>query len=374
MRHMRKLAVLMMALLLWQGAAAQPKSGKLWKKVFNAVENSQPQKRHAAAGMVEKISQVPAKDAATEGLYKLLGLRAAWQKKKALQESFEKNIHYSVFQILDADKMPLGTGFVFIRPDGSGQIWAAAAGHLTKQIGQKVPVRFYIGDGEYLPAFFIVRARGSVGLHNPDMVLMEVPAWALKYIRPLQVAAKPVRKWDKVDSYGYHGPWIGAKLIKTAGRRVIAVNDWQFRTTYNFGKKDGYAQGACGSPVIKNGKVVGLHIGSNFGKYSYVLDFARVSQFLFNQMEGKPSLVREVRVNGQKVLSLSLTQRVSDVEIFRNGEKLTEVCVTLHPQPVDYTRLERVLPALHPGDQLRLRITTDGKDQRDFITYTVPEK
>lgn len=371
MFHVRKLTFVLVGLLLCQGAVAQPKPGNLWGKLIKAVSEMESREGSAARNAFEQVSKNAVKGGEKDGISKILGLKILTSKKRAAQEAFDKDVHYGIFQVLDKDKEPLGTGFVFVRPGSSGQIWAAAAGHLTKQIGQKVPVRFYIGEDEYLPAFFTVRARGSVGFHNPDMVLMEVPEWVRKYIRPLEVDLTPVHKWDKVDSYGYHGPFIGAKLIKTGGRRVIATGAWQFRTTYNFGKKDGYAQGACGSPVIKNGKVVGLHIGSNFGKYSYVLDFARVSQALFEQMEGKSTWVRDVLVNGQKITALSITQRVSDVEIYRRGEKLQETCVTLHPEPVDYAQLEKILPPLQPGDQLRLRITTDGQNERNYITYTV---
>ena len=367
----RKLAVIFLSMLLWQAAAAQSRPESLWKQLVKSLARSEERQNRGAQAHLEKISKDAVKGAQTGKLSRLLGWRAWLSAKKLRQQKFEKDIHYSVFQILDEDKQPFGTGFVFIRPDGSGQIWAAAAGHLTKQIGQKVPVRFYIGEGDYLPAFFIVRARGSVGLHNPDMVLMEVPVWVHKYVKPLEVDAQPAHLGDRVDSYGYHGPFIGSHLIKTADRKVISSDGWQIRTTYNFGNKDGIAQGACGSPVIKKGKVVGLHIGSYFGKYSYVLNFSRVSQFLFDQMEGKPSLVRKVVVNGHYITSLTLTQRVSDVEIFRNGEKWTEICITQHPEPVDYAHLERTLPALRPGDQLRFRITTDGQDKRDFITYTL---
>lgn len=367
----RKAAVFIFSLLLWQAGAAQARPESSWKQFLKAITRSEERQSLEFKNSLENVSKGAAKTSRMGKFSRLLGLRALWGAKKLRQQQFEKEVHYSVFQVLDNDRQPFGTGFVFVRPDGSGQIWAAAAGHLTKQIGQKVPVRFYIGDGDYLPAFFIVRARGSVGFHNPDMVLMEVPAWVHKYIKPLKVDLQPVRLGDKVDSYGYHGPFIGSQLIKTAGRKIIASDGWQIRTTYNFGNKDGFAQGACGSPVIKNGKVIGLHIGSYFGKYSYVLNFPRVSQFLFDQMEGKPSLIRDVIVNGHYITSLTLTQRVSDVEIFRNGEKLTEICITQHPEPVDYRHLERSLPVLRKGDLLRFRITTDGQDQRDFITYTI---
>lgn len=369
--YLRKMAVAGICLLLAVTSFAQGGPGNFWKRISKAVTQMTGKENRRAEAALEKTVRSGAEKAHFPGWTKVLELRTLWGAKKAHQKRFEQNIRYGVFQVLDETLQPIGTGFVFVRPNGSGQIWAAAAAHLTKQVGEKISVKLYIGGESYISAVFTVKARGSVGFHNPDMVLLEVPDWVKKYTKPLEVDTRPVRKGDMVDSYGFHGPQIGKQLIKTAGRKILDVQYWRIMTTYNYGTKDGYAQGACGSPVIRDGKVVGLHVGSYFGRYSYVLDFARASKLLFEEMEKSGAgFSRDVRVNGQTVLKLTLAQRVSDVAIFRGGKKVDDICITRHFEPVDYLHLEKTLHIL-PGDELRFRITTEGQEERTYITYTV---
>ena len=167
MLPVRKLTWVLVGLLLCQGAMAQPKPGNLWGKLIKAVSEAESREAHAARNAFEHVSKNAVKGGKKEGFSKILGLKILTSKKKALQESFDKEVHYSVFQVLDKDKEPLGTGFVFVRPGNAGQIWAAAAGHLTKQIGQKVPVRFYIGEDEYLPAFSISSSKSLYRIRSP---------------------------------------------------------------------------------------------------------------------------------------------------------------------------------------------------------------
>lgn len=299
-------------------------------------------------------------------------LKAQFSKTAAYAQRVEAQMDRAVFQILNDEGLPHGTGFVFERErNGRKEIWGAAVAHLTKHKGDIVPCKFYLGDGQYQTVPLEVKMRGTAGYHNPDMVLLEIPKELWPRVFALEVGSGDLKRGQKATSYGYHGRNIGSELIRTQDRRVISSEGWRLITTYNYGTDVHHAPGACGSPLMRDGKVVGMHVGSNFGKCSYVLNFERLSNIFFNEMDGR-HFYRDVKIFGRPILRLGLSQRVSDVEIYRNGVPVQNTCITMYPRPVDYRRLEDVLP-VKPGDVVRFRITTDGREARDFIEYHLPE-
>lgn len=299
-------------------------------------------------------------------------LKAQFSKTAAYEQWVESQMDRAVFQILNDEGLPHGTGFVFARErNGRKEIWGTAVAHLTKHKGDIVRCKFYLGNGEFQTVPLEVKMRGTAGYHNPDMVLLEIPEALWPRVFALEIGSGDLKRGQKASSYGYHGRNIGRELIRTQDRRIIASEGWRLITTYNYGKDVHHAPGACGSPLMRGGKVVGMHVGSNFGRCSYVLNFERLSNIFFNEMDGR-HFYRDVKIFGRPVLRLGLAQRVSDVAIYRRGVLVQNTCITMYPRPVDYQRLEDVLP-VKPGDEVRFRITTDGREARDFIEYHIPE-
>ncbi len=247
---------------------------------------------------------------------------------------------------------------------GKRLVWAVAPAHA---VGEKFPffAAEYVGlDGEIHRRAFRIMAYGSSGYQNYDFALALVPEEVKKEVFALRLAQEKPKKGDKVSSFGFYGLDETAEFAgppkENVGRVIVSIDNSRITTSYPFGDQD--PAGACGGPLLNEaGEVVGIHSGSNGNaSCSFAVEAPGPVREMLADYHGDRQLLRPVVWKGQLILQLTSSQRISQVEVVRNGRIVAQVFLTKRETPFDYAFLEKLFPQARPGDKIRLVV----KDQR----------
>ncbi len=244
-----------------------------------------------------------------------------------------------------------------------GEIWGVTARHVLDDIGRSPYLSVPGKDGK--PVFFQVQSFREGNVHGADIAIFRLPQDARAYITPLQADYTLPKANSYLQSAGFsHGnfgwfPRVGV-LFASDHRILIRYEDFPIRNGY------------CGSPLIKNGKVVAVFSGiitedrarsaewlsllSDFkgpiNAFNHAVPIQWVRQLVRQgKRQSEPSGV-PLKLLGKTLGFLQPDENVQSIQQLRNGRLLK----TIYSYPfMDYNHLERFLE-IGPNDVIRLAI------------------
>ena len=133
-----------------------------------------------------------------------------------------------------------------------GQVWGVTARHVLDDIGRSPYMS--VPDKQGKPLFFQVNAAREGNIHGADIAVFPIPQEALAYISPFHPEYALPETNTSIQSAGFsHGnfgwfPRIQV-LFSSKHRILTRYQDYPIRSGY------------CGSPLLHNGKVIGVFTG-----------------------------------------------------------------------------------------------------------------
>ena len=243
-----------------------------------------------------------------------------------------------------------------------GNIWGVTAGHVMKNISQDpyVKVQNHLGK----PIFAPIEKFYTASIRQSDVAIFEIPAHVRPYIDILQPASQlPAAQTSTQSPCFVQGNplYLPAEDILFAGPHRLLLRDQTHR------EMTGY----CGSPVLVDEKVVGVHVGAYSSQDVQLTDWAALLRevsasappslhvaspiahaVLLARGIKDPNLGIPLKVFGHTVALLPPRDQLYSIQLLRNGY----LQQTLHQHPfVDFEKLEEFFE-LQEGDVLRITI------------------
>ncbi len=159
-------------------------------------------------------------------------------------------IRHGVFT-LQATPTSHGKGSAFaIQIDG--QVWGVTARHVLDDIGRSPYMSVLDKHGK--PLLFQVNSAREGNIHGADIAIFPLPKEALPYVIPFQPEYTLPEVKSSIQSAGFsHGNfgWFPRiQVLFSSGHRILTrYQDSPIRSGY------------CGSPLLHNGKVIGVFTG-----------------------------------------------------------------------------------------------------------------
>lgn len=246
-----------------------------------------------------------------------------------------------------------------------GHVWGVTARHVMDDIGHTPFMTFPGPDGKdvILPA--VPSKEGSAA--GADVALFEIPPQALEYLVPLELAEDLPGVYSTLSSFGFaHGNFLAQPV-----RKVLFASDYRILTEYVSFNSQG--NGYCGSPLLLDGKVAGVHIGSlSAQKHSSASWFANTLgtfnapvhdlsiavpahwlRQLAQQAQGNAAQGTALVFNGLEISRLLPGEHIRFIMQLRDGKRLWEL--PLYPF-MDYSHLENFFD-VRPGDVFRMEVS-----------------
>lgn len=250
----------------------------------------------------------------------------------------------------------------------NGRVWGVTAAHVIKNIHLDPHMVVKNEWGKLISAPIIPQHTSSVS--GSDVAIFEIPKELLPYVEILQPADKiPTAQTVTQSPCFIRGNpiYLPSEDILFAGPHRLLLRDQAHR------EMTGY----CGSPVLVEGKVVGLHVGTyslqdiQLANWSSLLlaqnihpqsalhiaaPIQRVKE-LAQQFEMKGSqkhIGTPLKVMGQVITLLGPQEHIFSVQQLRNGT----LQKTLHSHPfINFDKLEEFFD-LQENDVLRITIVS----------------
>lgn len=243
-----------------------------------------------------------------------------------------------------------------------GEIWGVTARHVLDDIGRSPFMAIPGEDGA--PQFFQVFSAREGNVHGADIAIFRIPPAALKQLVPLEpdytLPAAQAQVQSAGFSHGNFGWFARIGILFSSEHRILARYE-------DFPVRNGY----CGSPLLKNGKAVGVFVGMILPETIQAADWLkwlsenkRVTINPFNQIvpiawirvlasQAKdPSLTGGVplKLLGKTLGILHADENIHSIQQLRNGRLIK----TIYSYPfLDYAHLERFLN-VGPDDTIRI--------------------
>ncbi len=295
------------------------------------------------------------------------------------------NIRRSVFTVqATAESKHKGSAFAV---NIDGRIWGVTARHVMDDIGH-TPYMTFPGKNEE-PVTLLAQPSKEGSVAGADVALFEIPAQALPYLLPLELEEELPSAHTLLASSGFaHG-----NFLSQPKREVLFASQYRILTKYeSFNAQE---SGYCGSPLMSNGKVAAVHIGSmpseklytaawysgTLGRFNgqmhsislavpaaWLRALARQAQGVYTAQEGAA-----VIFNGLEILVLQPKDSINFIMQLRNGRVLK----SLPRYPfMDFAHLETFFDVL-PGDVFRLEAQLGGENgitrQKYWYEWTAGE-
>ena len=252
-----------------------------------------------------------------------------------------------------------------------GHIWGVTAGHVMNNIKKEPYMTVQNAWGKWLAApiekYYITPHKGS------DVAIFEIPASLAGYVEPLRPALQRPAAQTQTQSPCFVGGkplFLPSEDVLFSGPHRLLLRD-QVQRAMN---------GYCGSPVLVNNKVVGVHVGAYSAQEVALSKWAALWGEVSTQVppslhEATPvqaliDLARQtaqtsplqtgtvLKVMGLKVATLQPNEYLFSVQQNRNGIGVR----TLHTHPfMNFEKLEEFFD-LQNGDWLRLTVFSNKTD------------
>lgn len=272
------------------------------------------------------------------------------------------DIRRSVFTVqATAESKHKGSAFAV---NIDGHTWGVTARHVMDDISHTPYMTFPTENG---PVTLLATPSKEGSVAGADVALFEIPLQALPYLKPLELAEELPAAHTLLSSSGFaHG-----NFLSQPEREVLFASQYRILTKYvSFNAQE---SGYCGSPLMHNGKVAAVHIGSmlsdkiqtaawyggTLGQFENKVHDISLAvpaawlRVLANQAKGVSSVPgTAVIFNGLPIFSLQPTDSINFIMQLRYGRVLK----TLPRYPfMDFAHLERFFD-VQPGDVLRMEV------------------
>ena len=268
-----------------------------------------------------------------------------------------------------------------------GRVWGVTARHVMDDINHTPYMTFPGEDGTPVTLEATPSKEGSVA--GADLALFEIPPQALPYLQPLELEDELPAAHSVLSSSGF----ARGNFLSQPAREVLFASQHRILTKYV--PPNAPMNGYCGSPLMKNGRVAAIHVGSlsadkhqaaawfsgtlrQFDTQTHDLSIAVPSFWLrtlarqasgaYTPQEGVPLVF-----NGLQIMLLQPTDTIGFIMQLRNGR----VVKTLPRYPfMDFAHLETFFDVL-PGDSFRIEIQANSRiyssRQTHWYEWTVGE-
>lgn len=280
-----------------------------------------------------------------------------------------KTVLSSLALPLDADGFVLGSGFV-IR-SAAGRLYAVAAYHVSGSAGKPAGVRVFGPDGNTKDFTGLsVSAGGSYGINAPDVSLIELPASAEDWVRPLGVAHHPPREGHILSMWGR--PYDAGGLEFASGLEVESA--YGMKIVLNRTREVKHLEGMCGAPVLdENGLVAGIYGGRGAKNEAlFAIDARKSLSWLIQNYESGLFTPYTFRVFGMPALELEPGESVGTISHkTADGQTLKTIDFPTYRGPLDVQTLENVFEDLRPGDVISFEVLR-GRTFVRSVVFEVP--
>ena len=264
----------------------------------------------------------------------------------------------------------------------NGRIFGVTAGHVMRNITQmesrrlsdELAQRGVTTSPSFSTPYMFFQKQDGISITAPitswrlsnylgsDVAVFEIPAKAQDHIHPLKPAPKRAKPWQVASIMGFaQGKplwFLTEEVLFASSHRLL------LRKTSPI-----LIDGMCGSPVLVNGKVVGLYVGAkeenqfitwdsflhsnNIPALHYVAPIESIFP-LINDLTGTTTLpVPMMKLFGRPGAELRPQDQLYSLALIRNGQQIS----ILHPMELaDPEHLENFFE-LEENDILRITIT-----------------
>lgn len=273
-------------------------------------------------------------------------------------------IRHSVFTV-QATPLSKHKGSAFaINIDG--RVWGVTARHVMDDIDH-TPYMTFLGENNE-PVTLLATPSKEGSAAGADVALFEIPPQALPYLQPLELEEELPATHQVLFSSGFaHG-----NFLSQPAREVLFASEHRILTKYvSFNSQE---SGYCGSPLMRNGKVAGIHVGSmleeqlqtaewykgTVGQFdekmhnislavpaNWLRRLARQAEGVYTPQEGVPLVF-----NGLPIMHLQPTDSIGFIMQLRGGRVIKKL--SRYPF-MDFTHLENFFNVL-PGDMFRMEV------------------
>lgn len=278
-----------------------------------------------------------------------------------------RSIRRSVFTVQSTpDARHKGSAFAV---NIDGHIWGVTARHVRNDIGPSPYMTLPGPDGK--PLAFPIKPAKEGNSGGVDLSLFHIPQEAQELLQPLELADRLPAAHDVLASSGFaHG-----NFLSQPAREVLFASQHRILTRYvSFNSQE---SGYCGSPLLDNGKVSAIHIGSLSGEKHQMSGWFNQTLGQFNtpaqdvslavpsfwvrilakQAAGTYSAEQGVPLvfNGIEIMRLQTDETIHSIMQLRGGRVLK----TLPRYPfMDFDHLETFFDVL-PEDAFRLEVQSE---------------
>ena len=244
------------------------------------------------------------------------------------------------------------------------EVWGVTARHVLDDIGRSPFMS--VNDKSGKPVFFQIHSVREGNIHGADIAIFRIPPKARAFITPLKPDYQLPQANSFVQSAGFsHGNfgWFSHVGVLFASKHRILARYEDFPIL----------SGYCGSPLLKNGKVIGVFTGifpaetaqkadwfkllsrefkTPINSFNHIVPIDWVRMLVqetqhTNSIEGTP-----LKFLGKTLGLLHTDENVHSIQQLRNGVLIK----TIYAYPfMDYNNLERFLD-IAPTDMIRITL------------------
>lgn len=276
------------------------------------------------------------------------------------------SIRRSVFTVqATADSKHKGSAFAV---NIDGRVWGVTARHVMDDIGHTPYITVPDQNGNPITLLATPSKQGSAA--GADVALFEIPPQALEFLRPLELADELPPIYGVLSSSGF----ARGHFLSQPEREVLFASRYRILTKYVSFHSQG--NGYCGSPLLFNGKVAGVHVGSlladkhgtaawfplTLGKFNTPVHDVSVAvpagwlRTLARQAAGETAPGAALLFNGLEIGRMLPSDHINFIMQLREGRVLK----TIPRYPfMDYEHLENFFDAAD-GDIFRMEINQTG--------------
>jgi len=181
---------------------------------------------------------------------KNLTSRPELSKQRNFQFGIPANLSRSVFEV-QISKTPRNTASAFAL-NINGKIWGVTAAHVMENIRYNPFVKVKTNNGEIVAPISFLRIGNKKG---NDVAIFEIPQEILPHIQVLFPAEELPAVGTEIQSPRFvwgQPAFIQKEDVLFAGQHRILLRNQAHQDI----------TGSCGSPILANGKVIGVHVGS----------------------------------------------------------------------------------------------------------------
>ncbi len=257
-----------------------------------------------------------------------------------------------------------------------GEIWGVTARHIFDDIGRAPFLSVQDESGKSI--FFQVYSAREGNVHGADIAVFRLPKQVLAYIKPLKIETQLPEANQSIQSAGFSqgifGWFADIKVLFSSQHRILArYKDFPVRSGY------------CGSPLIKDGKVIGVFVGvsqaesvqatdwyqlispyfkRSIHSFAHIVPISWVYELLQQEQTGKSGGV-VFSIFDTPLGILHPDENIHSIQQIRHGRLYN----TLYAYPfMDYAHLERFLE-IEPQDIIRITVQKGDRSSAKRQTF-----